>query len=246
VDTENGRVYIHPKTKEQWPSVTNILERGIPKDLAPWAASEAAKWAWANKDNFGDEAIFLREAANAYRVTAGNAARKGDIVHDLAENFLSGNPDSNASRHMKQFKDFLEVSGYSPLYTEVTIVNRAVGYAGTADFVGISPRGDVVLIDYKTGRRIWSVHAIQVEALSRGETILYPTGEEEPLPPVKEVGVLHLRPLSWWYHGIPESDPASERNWGAFLGAIQVASWGRLHPDLIFPQGRVNRETWKP
>lgn len=247
VQTNEGRMYVHPLTGEAVYSVTTIIEQGIPKKLDDWAGKQAAKYAVQNwhELTLKPEIERLRLIAQAHERVRKEAADKGDTVHNSAEAKVKGEPDDNSPGHMKQLDNFFIVSQLTPLYTEVSVWNRTIGYAGTADLVAQDQQGRYILIDYKTGRGIWPEMAVQLEALARAEFIIEPSGEEIPLPPIAEVGVLHLRPRSWWYYPI-RNDEAAERNWSAFLGAQQVSSWRRLHPNLVWGgDDRYNAATWK-
>jgi hypothetical protein len=247
VQTEAGRKYVHPVTDEEVYSVTTIINGGIPKKLEDWAAREAAKYAVQNwhELTLKPEIERLALISRAHERTRQVAADKGDEVHDSAENYTKGQPDGKSLKHMTQLKNFFEVTGFEPMFQEVSIWNRSIGYAGTADLIAFDHKRDmIVLIDYKTGRGIWPEMAIQVEALARGEFIIEPDGTEIPMPCVDEVGVLHLRPQSWWYHPVTTPE-ATERNWSAFLGAKQVSDWKRWHPDMIWgTTDRYNAYNW--
>jgi len=211
-----------------------------------WAAKEAAKYAWKNLSwlQEADEATAIQLISTAHERTSGEAAERGDGVHDSAETYVKGKPDGKNLKHMRQLEDFFEVSQYEPLFTEVTVVNRTIGYAGTADLIAADPHKGCVLIDYKTGNGVYPEHLIQVEALSRAEFILTPEGEEIVVPTIFSVGVLHLRPLSWWFY-LNADGSSSERNWQAFLSAKGVADWRRLHPAMVFgPLEKMNRRNW--
>lgn len=247
VQTEAGRMYVHPVTGERVYSVTTIIENGIPKDkIADWYATEAAKYAVENWHDLTlkAEAERLALISHAPIKRKEEAADKGDTVHTSAENYLKGEDDGNSPKHMKQLQDFFSVSGFEPVFQEVTIWNRTIGYAGTADLIARYGGDDHILIDYKTGNGIWPEHAIQVEALARGEVIVHPDGREEAMPRIPYVGVLHLRPRSWWFHFVLDME-AANRNWNTFIGAKRIADWKRLHPDMIWGKAsRYNAETW--
>lgn len=241
-------MYVHPVTKEAVYSVTTVIENGIPKPgLVKWAAKEAARFAtknfgeWINLSQ--DDAIEL--ISTAHERTKGEAADKGDEVHTSTENYLNGTPDGKSLNHMRQLEDFLAVSGYKKLFTEVTVWNRTHEYAGTADLIAETPSGKLCLIDYKSGKSVWPEAFLQLEALARAEFILQENGTEITMPPIQLVGVLHLRPKSWWFH-LNADMGAADRNWDGFLGAKMVADWRRLHPSLVFgPLERMNAANWR-
>lgn len=248
VETPHGRKYVHPLTSEEWYSVTTVLGNGIPiPALVPWAARMAAQCSWeimSRPLTEWTEERFVDYVSTAYERYTQECADVGDEAHNSADAYLNGNPDGNSVGHMRQLQSFLDTSGYTPLYSEVTLLNRDPGYAGTADLIACAPSGEVVLVDYKTGKAVREKDMLQVEALARAKVILHEDGKESDPPPVSSVGILHLRPRSWWFHH--NTNPvARNRNWDAFLGAMLVADWRRLHPDMVFGgKPRMNQGNW--
>lgn len=233
-DTPSGRMYVHPVTKEYWYSVTTILENGVPKPgLVRGATKVAARYAvehWEELQQLNPESA-IDVIATAHERLWGKAAAAGDEVHEEAEAFTTG---SNGSLpHMRQLQEFFNVTGYKPHLSEITVVNRIQGYAGTADLIAEKPNGEYALIDYKTGKGIWPEHFLQVEALGRAAVILSPDGAETEMPYLGEVGVLHLRPRSWGYYRVKDDTPMAEGNYNAFLSALGVAEWRRKHYSLV-------------
>ncbi|MEU8317132.1 hypothetical protein AB0C33_02080 [Nonomuraea sp. NPDC048881] len=228
-------------------SVTTILDRGIPKHLSDWAAKQAAAFAvehWEDLSSASEDMRF-ELISTAHQRARDVAADKGDIVHTSAENHLKGTPDGSSPKHIRQLEAFLKTAGLTPVHTEVTVWNRTIGYAGTADLIAIDKKSRHYLIDYKTGKGIWPEHAVQVEALARGEFIIHDDGGEEDMPFINEVGILHLRPQSWWFHPVV-GDDAPQRNWSTFLGAKDIADWKRFHPSMVWgTTDRYNQANWE-
>lgn len=96
------------------------------------------------------------------------------------------------------------------LAAEATVFNRPQAYGGTLDAIAVVPGledalpglglGDVPLVvDYKSGNRLYPEVALQLSAYARGEFVGLPDGvTEAPLPDVsQEYGLaLHLRPAT--------------------------------------------------
>lgn len=252
VETPEGRRYLDPTTGEMVPSVTTIL-KAIPKDLADWAAKQAAQWVVDNRedlDSFPD-AVLFNLIATAHERTRDEASAKGDTVHNSAEAKVKGEDDGNSPKHMKQLDDFLRVSGFTPIRTELTLWNENEGYAGTADLLAKDRNGRMVLIDYKTGRSVWNEAAIQLEALARCDYILNVHGVREEFNYIHTVGVLHLRPQSWWWHPIQDVE-VRQSNYEVFLACLSVyeamepiRAWKSYHPNMIWGNlGRFNEANW--
>lgn len=251
--TENGRMYVHPATGEAVYSVTTIIDAGIQKDLANWAAKQAAQYAvdnWTDLHSMSSEEVF-HLISTAHERARDEASVKGDAVHTSAEGFTQGTNDGKSPKHMVQLKRFLDVSQFKMVHQEVTLWNRKEEYAGTADWIAQDRNGRFVLGDYKTGRGIWPEMAVQLEALAMCEFIITPDGQELEMPEIHTVGVLHLRPLSWWWHPIQDGY-ARFRNWKAFSAARKVhedlepiRNWKKLHPNMVWGNlGRFNEANW--
>jgi hypothetical protein len=236
VMTDAGRVYRHPATGEEVPSVTTIIGGGVPKPaLVGWAAKQAAEYAVANWDTLGSLGVADRvtQIKGAHERTSGTAAGLGDAVHDATDALCSGRPIPDAEGAVKpfmaQFGKFLDERKPEFLMTEVTVWNRTYGYAGTFDWLA-RMGGWLTLGDTKTGKNVWPEVGLQLAALSHAEFILRPDGTEEPMPEAELLGVLHLRPRSWAL--IPVS--RSEQCWQAFLAAKRITDWTRtVAPDVL-------------
>ncbi len=237
--TAAGRVYKHPLTGEEVPSVTTIISGGVPKPaLPPWAAKMAAEYADANWDMLSGlssaERVTLIKGAHKRRSEA--AADLGSAVHEAADAWCSNRPmpkwEDGVEPFMEQFAEFLEARSPHFVMTEVTVWNRAHGYAGTFDWLA-RINGKLTLGDHKTGTNVWPEVGLQLAALSHAEFILRPDGTEEPMPAVGLLGVLHLRPRSWAL--IPVHD--AEACWKAFLAAKAITDWTRdVAPGVLGPR----------
>lgn len=191
-----------------------------------------------------DPDTIFREVSTAHEKARDKAADKGDGVHDDAERLTGGEIPKGSFGHMVQLAEFLRVSGFTPLHREVTLVNRSIGYAGTADLIARAADGRIVLIDYKSGKSVWPEAVLQVAALGHCEFILHPDGTEDYFSNADEMGVLHLRPRSWWYYRIDKPDVMSLAI-DAFLAAKEIADWRRMHDSLIFGQRpKMNAANW--
>jgi hypothetical protein len=224
--TPSGRVYTHPVTGEQVPSVTTVIGVLDKPALVPWAAKMAAEYAdkqWALLSELSSmERIELIKGAHKRR--SATAADLGTAVHDAVDAWCTGRPmprwEDGVAEFMDQFVDFLEHRKPRFLMNEVTVWNRTVGYAGTFDWLA-DINGRVTLGDTKTGKGVYGEVALQLTALARAEFILHPDGREEALPAAELTGVLHLRPRSWAL--IPVE--CGDETWEAFKAATCLQRW---------------------
>lgn len=229
VSTAQGRVYRHPVTGEEVPSVTTIISGGVPKPALPrWAAKSAAEYACKQWDVLCDldEAERIALIKGAPWRESDKAATLGTEVHDAVDAWCTDRPmpawPDGVAPFMEQFVDFLDKRSPEFVENECTVWNRTHNYAGTLDFLAVIG-GRLTLVDTKTGKGVYPEVALQLAALAHGEFILRPDGTEEPLPPVDLLGVLHLRPRSWALIPVTPGDAS----WRAFLAAAEVTRWSR-------------------
>lgn len=165
------------------PSVTEILG-GLGWKYAPLMA-------WANK--IGREGRTLSEGSR-------DAMEIGSIAHDLIEDWILGRPQRErgttpvdlwepAMGCLHKFIAWWRAQHWSERFhvlgTEVAMVDRVMGYGGTADLIGLLD-GRPVVLDYKTGKSVYAETAIQLMAyaelwLHHGQRIEV-DGDDEPLP----------------------------------------------------------------
>lgn len=188
-----GRMYVHPVTGAEVPSVTNCIGVLDKPALPRWAAKMVAQQAWKMRqslDELGeDEAVDVLKGS-PWR-NSGRAADRGTSVHDYLHAAAEGRPvpalESDAKRYQAAADEFLEV--YRPVFvlTEFTVFGD--GYAGTADF--LATVGDRLVVgDYKTSKKLYPEIALQLAAIRYAETIADDAGGRPMLEVDGCVGVL--------------------------------------------------------
>jgi len=230
VTTSTGaRVYQHPLTGEQVPSVTTVIKGGIPKPaLVPWAAKMAAEHAVANWTRLSTMAHPQRiyEIKNAHRTYSEERAQVGDVVHTLIECWSTGVAypewDDEVDAFASQFIAFMLAKRPQFIENEATLWSRKHGYAGTLDFIALID-SRVILGDVKTGKRVYPEVGLQLSALANADFLIREDGTEEPIPAIDGMAALHVRPRSW---KLVEAERTAEC-FGAFLAAKEVMNWER-------------------
>ena len=230
VTTATGaRVYRHPTSGEEVPSVTTVIKGGVPKPaLIPWAAKMAAEHAVANWTRLSSVPHLQRiyEIKNAHRTYTEERATVGDLVHTLIECWSTGTPypdwGEEVDAFATQFINFMLAKRPEFIENEATLWSRSHGYAGTLDFIA-KISGKVILGDVKTGKRVYPEVGLQLSALANADFLIREDGTEEPLPPIDAMAALHVRPRGW---KLVEVDRAAEC-FGAFLAAKEVMNWDR-------------------
>ena len=253
-----GRWYIHPATGEQWPSVTNVIDRAVNKPvLVPWAAKITAGKAWdllprmvaailtpeceAKKaaDRCGKCQTCVTVALKAeVRAVKDTAADLGSRIHAHAEAHVLGKPlsdDPEVEPFVEQLLACWAEHGIDPdqdiEVAEMTIINRAVGYAGTGDllvWMTVNGKRGLYLWDYKSSSTrpadsVYPEHGMQLAAIAHGETILLDDGTEIPMPgPIAGAFICNLRADAHALIPMPLAGDLTDA-FTAFKGALAVA-----------------------
>lgn len=236
VTTEDGRTYVHPVTKERFTSVTTILSI-IDKPYIPqWYGKLAACEVLDNislipgmsripicDDGKCRRCIpcwikHLSRAGERERNAAGN---RGSRVHHVAEHLaLDGvilPHREDIAPYVQQFLRFVE--RYRPTFdaSEVTVLNRTHGWAGTLDAVvrvEWMPKrlhhliSVPCLADYKTSKHVDFVASLQVAAYRHAEAVLLPDGTELEMPDMDPGTALsvQIRPHDYWVRPVDITD----------------------------------------
>jgi hypothetical protein len=229
-DRDGNRWYIHPTTGERFISVTTVLGNIAKYGLTGWAARLAAEAAfdrlpWLNRASRTDVCnstgtdnpcgacrdcvtYWLADRHNQVRDDAADLGRK---LHDAAEHdALFGVHDDLAIDDDTQplveaYREWRD--RYQPVYeaTEMTVLSRKWGYAGTLDAIlhftkgsrlpkGLAHLVDVpICVDYKTSRSVDITKGWQVVAYSKADAVLLPDGTELPMPRIDGGMILHFR-----------------------------------------------------
>ena len=157
------------------PSVTTLLE-AYPKG--------AAFYEWLKKN--GEDSDTIRD----------EAGRKGSLVHGLTESYDNGeevsllNEEGYVVYKMVEwvmFECYVEFWSRFPfeiIHTELSLVSKSLGFAGTLDRI-IEMNGKRVLLDIKTSGSIWPSFWLQLAAYKQ----LF---QEASLEKIDEVAILWL------------------------------------------------------
>lgn len=255
-----GRWYTLP-SGESYPSVTNVLDVAVSKPaLVPWSAKATAARAFdllpamvasirtpscgarRPADRCGKCRTCVEATIKQAHVQAkDDAADLGTRVHDLAESYVLGRPvaaDQQAEPYVAQLLRFWTDFGVDPTQdyeaTEMTVVNRAVGYAGTLDALLWLDHGDGVrrltLVDYKSSatraaNSVYPENGLQVAALAHAEVALLDDGTEAEIPgPIEAAAILNLRVDSYALVPMPVAGTLSDA-YAAFRGALATATY---------------------
>ena len=227
---------------------------GMSFGLHNWAIGQVIDAALAGRGTNADQMLtddeyrkFLRKSSQMKR---DEAAALGTSVHLAAENgvkavlLAEGDP---RKPFLQQYEKALAELDIEVLLAESQVFNLTLGYAGSLDFIGRcrSPlpeyglqRGEVVLVDLKTGKGIYNDHALQLALYYGGEFIggfdaiaekdIIFEGPTDILKDVTSTAILHLRPEEWAFIPIPITDELA----AAAVDLVRLARWFATHPTL--------------
>jgi hypothetical protein len=247
--TENGRYYTDPAGGPDLVSVTNVLDTSVHKHaLVPWGVKLTVEWVLANLAEVAarvvtDRAALVRDIKAVHQDVRERAANLGNRVHAAAENRLLGAPiaaDLEVKPYLIRFDMWLAEWGVDidrdVVATEITVLHRALGYAGTADLMIWLPTGpgghrELWLIDYKSSatrsaKSVYAENAQQLAALRYAQTVLLPDDSDGEMPRIERTGVLNLRQKS---HALVPM-PGDRKAFAAFRGALANARWHHAAP----------------
>lgn len=173
-DSSGRRVY---ETKgKRYVSVTTILEATYPRPhLAGWGASVVAREAIAGRHiGMGEKEAYSYLQRSPYREMRRKADRGRDIhaqIEGTLQPALEGRTpvwwkDPNLEGYLDGARAFCTDYLSEVLALECKVFSDAHSYAGSADMWARSNRegGEVLLVEWKTGKRIHPDHALQLAA----------------------------------------------------------------------------------
>lgn len=197
-----------------------------------------------------DALAWLRAAGDDARDhAAAIGTRVHDIAEAaLTGRALEPSPhDQEAQPYADQYQAFLRDYDIDPgrdIYAaECTVYDADAGWAGTADLLArlpLTPTADGTItraadpetrplwvIDLKTSAtrsstQVLPAHALQVTALSRATTILWPDGTSHDAPPIAGAAILNLRARTYRLIPVPAWDDDAYR---AFIACVTLSRW---------------------
>lgn len=211
-NTQDGRNYKHPLTGQRVPSITTCLKYESKDDLAQWKVDQSVRWCidhWFDLGSRSTEDAF-KTARWRHLDTMNERAEVGSGVHEYLESLHNGSwdfpvLDAEQDQIIGQFREFSERYIFEPVYNEVTVWSHSNSYAGTADALALVEGPGIVRgyywIDYKTSRKVWPSHWMQLAALRNADVLMDKGSDgvwsETPLPETIGGLVLHLRSDFW-------------------------------------------------
>lgn len=227
-----GRVYVHPTTGSEVPSVTTILGVLDKPALPRWAALEVANYAVEHREAW--ETLPPRDAVELLKKApwskSKNAADAGTDAHAVMEAILKGEPTppmtdgmfaASHGQAIENTKALLAHVKPMPIAVEATAWSHGFGYAGTFDAL-VLVDGAVTLVDLKTSKDVYPDYALQLAAYKYADCIVFPDGTEIPMPTIDRCQVWHCpKEGSWSVVDVDVQAPEQT----AFLSALALHEW---------------------
>lgn len=191
----NARSHRYTLDGHHVPGVTTILgcldKPAIPK----WAATQVAEYVIDNPDavetlrTLGRNPM-LYALKNIPWQKRDDAAVRGNVLHDYAEQLLNGEEVDVDEDHVPVMEfalAFMERWQIKPLLVEFPVGSREHQWAGTGDLIAEYRRPDtgqtgVGIFDWKSGKALYAEYAWQLNAYAHAEFTGL-AGDEHELPP---------------------------------------------------------------
>lgn len=196
--------------------VTTLLNGGLPKPaLTRWAAKSVAEWVADNGDDLdvlrrngrGPLVDFLKAVPWQRR---DEAAARGTDVHHLAEKLVHGEEiqvPEHLTEHVNGYVKWLDEWQPEPIWTERPVASRKWQYAGTFDLIA-NMQGETWLLDVKTSRGVYGDTSLQLASYANAEFLLDDDGQEQPLPHIDRLGVIHVTASGTELYPVADPDAA--------------------------------------
>lgn len=182
-----GGYYYIPGYTKPFGSVTKIIGETIAKPgLRYWLQREAAKIALANPY------LSVGEVMAQVRGISGKAMTRGLGVHIAIEDIIKGRVKKGYPKeikgYIKAYKKFASEVPHRVVGTEKMVRSVRYHFAGTLDCIIKLKNGDLIIVDFKTGKRVYEESALQLVAYKTALGEMYPKKKKPD-----STRVLHLK-----------------------------------------------------
>jgi len=215
----------------EYPSVTTIRRMaGIPHGLHQWSMGKVIDRVMSDYEELERRAVadekdarkWLRRAATEERDAA---AERGSRIHWAAQAGLpSSEVEEDIRLKVQAYEDWLRAHRVRVLLSERQCWNLSVGYAGTMDLLADTRMGRFA-IDIKSGKGVYSEHALQIEAYARAEFIGEDDVVDEDATDLLDTdigrAILHVADNGWEFYVL--NSRHYDRTFEAFKGLLKFA-----------------------
>jgi len=145
------------------------------------------------------------------------AAARGTAVHDAAEKVADGHEvtvPKELHKPVNHYADWLDDWDVEVLLKERPCGNRTEWYAGTFDLIArfhAGPHaGKTWLVDLKTSNQVYGETALQAVAYAMCEFYVDENKQDQDMPAIDGIGVLHLNKDGAFFHDLGDMEAAAE------------------------------------
>lgn len=228
----HGRGHSYYLDGTKLPGVTTVLGEAIrARALENWAAEVTAKTAVDRWDELAAMPVSRRldTLTRARYEVSGRAMLGGTQIHDMAAHLVAGESVEVPPEHLGSVQAvarFLDEYRVETVAAERPVVHTAHGWAGTFDLLaGID--GTLWLIDWKTGKGVYSEVALQLAAYAHATHWQTPDGTLAEWTPPERCGAVHITADSATLYPVD----ASDATYLTFRYCQQVAAWAMRASD---------------
>ena len=187
----NGHGYTLDNVKV--PGVTSVIGILDKPALVSWAAKQSAGYAIEHWAELADLPLMERadRIEKARYDTNKKATVRGHRIHELGDKLSKGEPVEVPDEYRQPaeaYAKFLDAWDIETIMTETPVCHTEYRYAGTFDAIGRSPRLGTVMLDIKTGGRVYSEVALQLAAYRFADLII----DDKPMIETDGAVVAHV------------------------------------------------------
>lgn len=186
-------------TGERIDGVTTLLKGFMPTPaLIRWASNTTAEQAVNRWDELADLPVAerLKALKSAAWDARDKAALRGTELHEHAERLIHGEAVEVSDEQLPLVESaarFIDDWQAEQLIVERPVYHLAHGWAGTLDVVAVLRDGRTWLLDYKSGKGIYSEFALQLSAYAHAEAWVDYRDMAQPMPVIDAGGAVHVR-----------------------------------------------------
>jgi hypothetical protein len=155
--------------------VTSILDVLSKPALPAWAAKCTAEYmdkaigkilSAGTKEGFYNRELLIKRSKKQHRFEKEEAGRFGSLFHSLANGDIKEVPESHKIV-WESYQLWLANNKLKIIQGDTKVVSPPYGYGGAFDCLAEDEQGKLVIVDYKTGKSLYDVHASQVAAYAK-------------------------------------------------------------------------------
>lgn len=193
VRRNHGNGHSYRLDGEKIPGVTSVLDLLDKPALVKWAADQSAQYAVEHWQELAELGVLERakRISDARWATNKAAIVKGHRIHALADQLAHGVevevPDEYL-RPVEAYARMLDEWEIETLATETPVCHTEYRYGGTFDAIVRAPKLGTIMLDVKTGKRVYDEVGLQLAAYRFANLMI----DDQPIIPTDAAYVAHI------------------------------------------------------